>query len=283
MTQLSQSISNLRTYISWYNSGGPMFTNMNTNSFSQLSGACNQALLQFLSLNAGIEKLKNNWQNLQQSNASATIEGVLLSGLLKDLSAQSSALISTCSVIKSTSVSLSAAVNAQIYNLQNAIQAEQNQYNQAQQDYSNAVMQFNNAQNQLSGSSGFLNGFITGITLGIDNKVKDEEDAASNAKAAAQNSMITSQLAMETIQKEQNSLNSCTGTITQLNNVIDSATTLQNTINSTYADCEKAATDAQASAASSSQTVEQIFINLAEPALTSLFSLGAELNAAINP
>jgi hypothetical protein len=257
-----------------------MSTNMNTTPFSQLADLCNMATSQFESLNVNIQKLQNNWLNDQQLNP--TVQSVLLSGSLKDLSAQSAFLITTCSNIKSTSESLEGAVNAQITNLQNEIQSEQNQCKQAQQDYSNAVIQFNNAQSQLSGSSGVLNGFLTVISLGIDNRIKDEEDAASNAKAAAQNSMVTSQNALATIQKEQTTLNSCTGTINQLNNVIDSATCLQNTINSVYASCEKAATDAQAASTSSGQTLEQVFINLAKPALTSLFNLGSELNTALN-
>lgn len=279
MNQIAQSISSLKAYFAWC-SGQSIQSGMDVTNFVNLSSECSIALAQFSSINNGIQSLQSKWQ--QASELFLMSESPVLSLLLKGLLAQSKVLIATATTIKSQSEMLETQVNAQINNLQQSIQNEQSQYNQAQTDYNNAVKQYNNAQSQLSGSSGFLNGFITGITLGIDNKVKQEEDAASDAQANAQNSMLRSQQAITKIQNGQNVLNTCNNILSELNDLIVSATDLQNTINSTYDSSQQAATDAQNAGGANSTLVALTFIKLANVAVNNLLNIGNEMNAAIN-
>jgi hypothetical protein len=275
-----QSIQKLKNYVAWYTSSGVQATGMNSTIFIPLYQSCNLALNQFSEQNNLIGQLRTNWQAVQNGNPAA--QSASLIAILKNMIVLANELISTSSLVKSQSESLETQVNGQIQQLQNSIQTEQNQYNQAQVNYNNAVNAYNNAQSQMSGGSGFLTGFLTVVTFGIDNRIKQVEDQASNAKAAAQNSMQQSQQALSLINSQQVALNACLGTIGQLDDVINSATQIQNMINSAYADCSKAASDASAAASSSSQTVEQIFMKLADPAIQSLIGLGAEMNSALS-
>ena len=279
MGQITQSISSLKTYVLWYNTGQKQKTGLNINPFVELNTGCTNALNQLATVNSIIITFKNRWSQFIQ-NPIINIASVFEQDLTI-LQQEIDTLISTASSTKSNAENLSSTVGVQIDSLNIAIQNHNNQYQQAQNNYNNAVNQYNDANSQLSGSQGFWTGFLTGITFGIFNKVKQQMDAANNAKNNAQASMNAIQQALANSNDTQSALNSCISTINELNGLMNGLTDLQNNVNITATACKQAAQDEHNAANANDPVVINVFIKLATTQVQTLILLGDELKLSI--
>ena len=279
MSQITQSISSLKIYVTWYNSGQEQQTGLDIDPFTVLNSGSTSALNQLTIINSVIMSFKSSWNQFIQNpvtNMASVFEQDLT--LLKQ---EVDALIATASGTKSDAENLVSAISTQINNLNIAIQNYDDQYQQAQNDYNDAVNQYNDANSQLSGGQGFLSGFLTGITLGVYNKVKQEMDAANNAKNNAQASMNNIQQALANSNSAQNALNSCISTLNELNDLMAGLTDLQNGVNSTDSACKQGAIDEHNAANANDKVVIDVFIKLANTQVQTLISLGDDINSSI--
>lgn len=279
MSQITQSISSLKTYVSWYNTGQEQQTGLDINPFIDLNTGCTSALNQLTIINSGILAFKNSWNQFIQ-NPVTNMASVFEQGLAI-LQQEADTLIGTASSTKSKAENLSSTVSGQINTLKIAIENYNKQYQQAENDYNNAVNQYNDANSQLSGSSGFWNGFLTGITAGIYNKLKQEMDAANNARDNARASINAIQQILINSNNTHDALNSCKSTVNELNDLMNGLTDIQNGINTTATACKQGAQDEHNAANANDLVVIDVFIKLATSQVQTLISLGDELNSSI--
>ena len=276
---LSNSTTSINNYITWYQTGQEQQTGLAIQAFIDINNGCTSAKNQLVLINSGIQSFKQSWGQFvlnPVTNMAGNFEQ-----LLTVLDGEALELVTTASTTKSNAESLSAVVSAQISNLNVAIQNYNNQAQQSQVDYNNALNDYNSANSQLSGSSGFWNGFLTGLTLGIDNRIKQEMNAATNAMNSAQASLNAAQQASANSNQTQFVLNSCVSSLNQLSNLLSGLTDLQNSINSVSSSCKQGAQDEKNAANANDPAVINVFIKLATTPVLALIAFGDELNTLV--
>ena len=276
---LSNSTTSINNYITWYQTGQEQQTGLAIQAFIDINNGCTSAKNQLALINSGIQSFKQSWGQFvlnPVTNMAGNFEQ-----LLTVLDGEALELVTTASTTKSNAESLSSLVSSQISNLTVAIQNFNNQAQLAQLNYQNALNEYNNANSQLSGSSGFLTGFLTGLTFGIYNKVKQEMDAANNAMVSAQANYNAAQQAAANANQSQNALNSCVSSLSELSDLMSGLTDLQNSINSVSASCTQGAQDEKNAANANDPAVINVFIKLATTPVLALIAFGDELNTLV--
>ncbi|MCB0642887.1 MAG: S53 family peptidase, partial [Phaeodactylibacter sp.] len=107
-----------------------------------------------------------------------------------------------------------------------------------------AMADYRYAESQLQGSKGFLNGFLTGITLSIYNPVKENMARAASAYHTAQ---VEYQNYLQEQQRQQTALDAsitCVEAIEQLSSLVDHVADLQDLLATTATDLDQAKRDA---------------------------------------
>jgi hypothetical protein len=269
MNELEQSIAAIKNYIVWCNSGQMIQVEMNMHNpvFGVLWNDCKMALTQITSINTLFQNLTSDWQ--QNIQTPVAMESVLLASVLRQLSLQCNDLVNNSNSIQSQAILLQTQVNSQIINQQQLLQNAQFQCNQDQQNFTQAVNNLNQARRQ--------DCLIPFLTFGLDNKMQQDE----NAQNAAQSQMWASQQALTSLQSSQNALRSANTVLFQLSNINTSFTALQNLINTTYTDCQNAATDIQNSSGANSTSLSEVFMKQIDALISNLIAVGGQINYAL--
>lgn len=105
------------------------------------------------------------------------------------------------------------------------------------------IVKLNAAKAELEGSQGFLNGFLTGVTLGIHNPVKENRDAAKAAVARHNASIVQTNHNHQLISTRLGEIDGCKSVLIKLNNISRSVIACRSTVNAATIDLTNALQD----------------------------------------
>ncbi len=135
-----------------------------------------------------------------------------------------------------------------------------------------ALQDLADANAQLQGSQGFLNGFLTGLSVGAYDPVKENIDKAHAAVTAANNDAVTLSAQMTSLQQNQSELAASNQMLTALKNLDQNLANYQNVLSTAQASVISAHDNALRASTSSSAVLSRIFLNLAGHSMDDLFA-----------
>lgn len=233
---VSTSISGISAYDAWFGSGVPGWPGFPSERFGPLNSSINK----FKGM-AGMFRILLNealdfWDQLSTSG-DLPGENILRANLLvllarlTEVDRSASTLISDAGRVKVEAAELSGAVDRFIVseiNERNRLQAEIDSLHIQMQIEERA---YREARDELEGSSGFLNGFLTGITFGIYNPIKQNMDRASQAISRINGNMATIRQNMNIMTRRQSEINEAKNVVSRLGIVDTDMANCQNATN----------------------------------------------------
>lgn len=217
MNQFVLAIQSIRAYNQWFNQGVALYSGIDAATLLTIEKNCQSVLNQFQTLSSQLGGLQYRW-NILMTNKNAT-NTVMLSGILKQLDAQSKITLDSC-------ISLSRLATTLNNDIQNQLPVLQSQLNTAQQNLSvdqanltATINKYNDIEAQitkLNSIYGSLIFFLEGIEY---NNLRNEEVAVANERVQAQQAVSQTQMQISYINQQLSVLQSVHPIVINLNNV----------------------------------------------------------------
>lgn len=192
------SLSNLgpttQRYGKWLHNGGPTKVGLSRSKNYELNGALSDFVADAGELTRELSAALKVWRDLSTNgSAGPNVVQANLGLILTHLAAADDDLAETtrsAGRLSNAAVSAQASVKRLMQEDEEARTRIDASLKALKSRYDVQVVILANARKELSGDKGFLNGFLTGLTLGIHNPVKQNMDAAKAAMRAINASVV---------------------------------------------------------------------------------------------
>ncbi|MCU0422163.1 MAG: hypothetical protein MUC81_05065 [Bacteroidia bacterium] len=229
MNQFVLAIQSIRAYNQWFNQGVALYSGIDAATLLTIEKNCQSVLNQFQTLSSQLVGLQYRWNIL--TNNKNTTNTVMLSGILKQIEAQSKLVLDNC-------VSLSQLATTLNNDIQNQLPVLQSQLNTAQQNLSvdqanltATINKYNDIEVQITKLNSIYGYSFLFVPERIEyNNLRNEEVAVANERVQAQQAVSQTQMQISYINQQLSVLQSVHPIVINLNNVTDGISLLNQQI-----------------------------------------------------
>ena len=222
-------------------------TNQYGISLAPTMTASQQTIAVSNTLGADLSSVFQTWNQLKPDQTDSTAEAIIRS-MFVSIDAASEELASLKSASSNLNVAANGAIsglNALLKNLNTDIANQNNQITR----YNNLIaannVEINSINKKLSGSSGFLQGFLTGITLGIYSGLRDDLSTQKNDRTKNTNNRVLIQQAQAQTRHDINVINQINPALRNVETLDASIVSLENTMQTLEALVQKTEHDGE--------------------------------------
>lgn len=266
----------------WFAKGGPALTGMSPNKFKQLNADVTHIRALIAVASRELDDVENEWHKMLNATevATARLRAGRLINEINEANCSIDEMMQQASNIDINANRVDAFVTAWKAQLSVERNNAQIAYDAAQRRHDQAVRDYNAAKSELEGDKGFLNGFVTGLTLGIHNPVKANMDKANRARKSAEASIASEKEQLKNIREYDAALRGCQNAIGHLRKLLTSITALQNLTNTIQTQVNDTFSALQTSEKITVDTIAERFREKAGKSLAKLFGWSDAMNKA---
>lgn len=241
---MGSSLSALSDFSRWVSTGGEQRAGLPTASMSALQAASLNLQAHVAGPHRQLIAVRDQWQQIMggtDERVSAAVHALLTE--LYDLSLYTQTMLSEAADIRVKLQDALQLVSLHLDDDQRKLAAAQGELAAAMQHRDQALADLNAAKAELDGGEGFWNGFLTGISLGIYNPVKENIDKANAAVSAYNSACHNIQYQINALNQSQSELSQSRPTLQTLNALDPELAGYQNCLNAAQVAIGKAYTD----------------------------------------
>lgn len=262
-----------RQYLDWVQKGGPKRTGLDTSGFKALATDVNNFRKQSMATAMDVEHALELWDRVcRMDNAPSALVKVYIISLSKELSSvqqQAHTLQNLAGTVRAQANIQSNLVESALPGIHAQKASSEAQIAIKRSELENWKAVYAKARRQLEGFEGFGNGFLTGITAGIYNPVKNNMEAAAAARRQIPGVISTLHDITAGFIEAMKQIAACMKSLPRLKKLEHSVRVFQNLINGLSTDCQ-AAHQKIMHAEDKSDRLRRLYISKAEPAMDAL-------------
>lgn len=271
------SLSSVRDYDAWVQSGGVARTGIPDQNFQPVNinihvfrGLGSMFVMQLAGINEMWEKLSLDGGNTPRGDNIVRAFLGALAARLSAATAAAGALQGQAGVLKATVQMLYGVIERYMRADADAIQNAEVEKIGLDAVRITQVALYNAARSELEGDKGFLNGFLTGLTAGAYNPVKENMDRAQKALESANASISRINSLLATIRTRQAEMQASAQAVTRIEGVDSSVVQCQNVLNGAQRTLADALTKIEHADEATRAAVMRIYLNQATPIMATL-------------
>lgn len=281
---VSTSVSGIVAYDAWFSGGLPAWPGFPGERFAPLNTSLNKLKGTAGTFRIMLDGALDVWDDLSIDGALPG-ENILRNNLLvllarlNEANRSAVALNGDAGMVKAEAATLSGAVDR-------FITTEVNERNAAQAEIDSLHLQiqaneaiYRAARAELEGDKGFLNGFLTGITFGIYNPVKENMDRASAAIATINGRIAAVNQNINLISRRQSEINQAKNVVARLGIVDADMANCQNALNQALILLSDAIRSFENAEAAERPRVFSVFVQAGAPKMGRLRQWGQDFAA----